>query len=427
MPTFSYQAINHAGKDTLGTLEATNRNDAVAAIRKRGLQPLSVVEGSSRADKRPTAQPAEDSGNGSPEATEPIRAVAPRRRGGRRVSKRELPAFTRQMGTLLKAGIPVMQALSVLSEQCESEGMSKLTLEVRESIAGGASLSEALSDHPKLFNRLYVNMVNVGEQGGVLDEVLTQLTSFLEADRELRSSLTTALVYPVVVLSLGFLSVLTLTLFVIPQLSELFNDFGANLPFLTRAMIGTSSFLITWWWLVIFLGGGAAWAARWILQSEELREKIDVILLQLPLLGPLLTKAHIARFSRTMGTLVSSGIPVLVSVELVAETTDSSVFRHALRNAGERIRKGEGIAEPLRQQGIFPPMVTNMIGVGEQSGSLDDMLLQIAGAYDVELQQALKRFITILEPTLILLLAIVVGTIIAAFLFPILSLSEVLS
>ncbi len=415
MPLFSYQAVTATGQDASGQLEAASRGEAISIIRNRGLQPLSLEE------RTTSTRPKKVNAKVVSDAVEPPR---PRRR---RVSRRELPAFTRQLGTLLKAGIPMSQALSIVSEQSESEGMSELTLRLHESISEGASLSEAMAEHPRLFNRLYVNMVRVGEEGGVLDAVLTQLTSFLEAERELRSSLTTALVYPLVVLSLGFVSVMVLTFFVIPGLSDLFADFNAQLPLLTRIVIGGSAFLVKWWWAVFIATGGAVWGVRKILKNAEVIERIDAYLLRAPLLGPLLTKAHIARFARTMGTLVNAGIPVLTAVQLVAETTGSPVMGHALRSAAERIGKGEGVAEPLRQEGLFPPMVTNMISVGEQSGSLDDMLLQVAGAYDVELQQALKRFITILEPLLILLLAVVVGTIIAAFLFPILSLSEVLS
>lgn len=410
MPTYTYQAVTQAGGDITGSLDAANRNEAVSAIRQLGHQPVNVDEGS--AEVKEASRDSRDEG-------------APRRKA--RISKRELPVFTRQLGTLLRAGLTASQALDILAEQSESEGMSQLTLKIRDSITEGLSLSEAMAEHPKFFNRLYVNMVRVGEEGGVLDAVLTQLTSFLESDREMRSSLTTALAYPLVVLSLGLASVLVLTFVVIPQLSELFADFGASLPLLTRVMIGSSTFLVEWWWAIAFGVGLASWGLRRLLQEESVQERLDVLLLKAPLLGPLLTKAQIARFARTMGTLISAGIPVLTSVELVAETTSSRVMGHALRRAGEQIRKGEGVAGPLKQQGLFPPMVTNLIGVGERSGSLDEMLNQVAAAYDVELQQALKRFITILEPTLILLLAIVVGTIIAAFLFPILSLSETLA
>ncbi len=404
MPTFQYRALTPDGQTVSGNISAGTRPEAISQLKQQGFRPLKLEEPSGKS--RIASAPAQKTKRSS------------------RISRRDVQVFTNQLGALLKAGIVMAQALKILEEQTESAGLAEIIRDVHKEIHGGASLSEALAKYPKHFSKLYCSMVRVGESGGVLDVVLKQLASFMEAENNLRSNITTALAYPILVVFVGIGSILVLITFVIPRLSSVFADFGDRLPWLTSALIGVSNFFLSYWWVFALLVGAAIYAFRQVQQNPQGREFLDKIKEQMPGLGQVIVKSHIARFSRTMGTLIKSGIPVLNSLNLVVDTTSSTVLEKNLREVSEKVKKGEGLSQPLKETGFFPPMVTNLIAVGEESGTLDDMLFQVAETYDQEVQHAIKRFITLFEPLVIVLMAIGVGGILFAFLLPILNIGN---
>ncbi len=406
MPTFRYKALSPDGQTVSGTLIAGNRPEAVSQLRERGVRPLNIE----------TEQVAK------------IQAAAAAKSSRRsRINKRDIFVFTSQLAALLKAGIVMSQALSILEEQTESESLAKIIRAIREDIHGGTSLSEALSKYPKYFPNLYCSIVRVGESGGILDIVLKQLAGFMEAEAALRSNIMTALAYPCLVVLVGFGSIVVLVTVVIPRLGAVFADFGDNLPWLTRVLINTSDTVLSLWWLIVLGIVVAVFLLRKMLADPVWKERFDYVKEKIPALGPMLIKAQVARFARTMGTLVKSGIPVLSALNLVVDTTTSALLARSLREASEKVKRGEGLANPLRETGFFPPMVTNLIAVGEESGTLDEMLFQVADTYDVEVQHAIKRFITLFEPMVIILMAIGVGGILFAFLLPILNIGKMVS
>lgn len=407
MAIFSYRALSTDGQVITGTIAADSQPDAVSQIRERGMRPINISE-----DQTALA-------TGSSDKTKVSRRS--------RIGSRDIQVFTSQLGALLKAGIVLSQALAILEEQTESATLAGIIHEVRHDIHGGASLSEALQKYPRQFPNLYCNMIRVGESGGVLDVVLRQLAGFMEAENALKSNIMTALAYPILVVLVGIGSIIVLITFVIPRLSAVFADFGDRLPWMTKALIGSSDFIIRYWWLFILAIVITVFGFRKINRSELGKEKLDAIKDRIPLLGAVLVKAQIARFARTMGTLVKSGIPVLQALNLMVDTTSSPLLSKNLRMVCERVKKGEGLAKPLKETGFFPPMVTNLIAVGEESGSLDEMLVQVAETYDQEVQHAIKRFITMFEPLVIVLMAIGVGGILFAFLLPILNISKMIS
>lgn len=404
MPLFRYRALTSDGRTVNGSLNAAERNDAVAQLRGQGVRPLEVVEQSHSAPK--------------------TEAKAAPRRG--RVKQNDIQVFTAQLAALLRAGIVLSQALSILEEQTESAALSAILHDVRDEIHGGTSLSDALAKYPRQFPELYCSMIRVGESGGVLEIVLKQLATFMEKEQALRSNIMTALAYPTLVVMVGIGSIGVLVTFVIPRLGAVFADFGSKLPFLTQALISLSDWVLRWGWLALIALFGIGYMARRYINTDAGRENYDKLKENIPLLGTMMVKAQIARFSRTMGTLVNSGIPVLSALNLVVSTTSSSILAKALQEVCEKVKRGEGLSAPLKQTGFFPPMVTNLISVGEQSGSLDDMLFQVADTFDAEVEQSIKRFITLFEPIVIILMALGVGSVLFAFLLPIMNISEMI-
>lgn len=405
MPLFHYKAMTNEGQSITGTIVAGNRPDAVTQLKERGVRPITVdVESKARN----------------------IRGEAKKIERRTRVTSRDIQVFTSQLAALLKAGIVMSQALSILEEQTESESLAKIIHNVRDEIHGGASLSDSLSRYPKHFNKLYCSMVRVGESGGVLDVVLKQLAGFMEAENNLRNNILTAMAYPGLVVLVGIGSIVVLVTFVIPKLGGVFADFGDNLPWLTRTLISLSNGVLAFWWLILLALIGIGLLIKKAYDTEVGKEKFDLIKDRIPALGTVFIKAQIARFSRTMGTLVKSGIPVLNALNLVVDTTSSIVLSKSLRQVAEKVKKGEGLAKPLRETGFFPSMVVNLIAVGEESGSLDEMLFQVADTYDQEVQHSIKRFITLFEPLVIILMAIGVGGILFAFLLPIMKIGNMM-
>ncbi|MFQ5512428.1 MAG: type II secretion system F family protein, partial [Candidatus Krumholzibacteriia bacterium] len=307
---------------------------------------------------------------------------------GGKITVKDLGVFTRQFATMINAGLPMVQCLDILGKQLEKEKFQKIVNTVTTDVEGGTTLAEALGKHPALFTTLYVNMVDAGEAGGILDLILNRLAVYLEKAEALARKVKSALMYPAVVFFVAVGATVFMLVFIIPTFAKMFVDFGGELPLPTKIVMGLSNFLRTKWYLMVAIIGGAIFAFKRFVATDAGRFKVDQFLLKVPVLGQVIRKSAIARFTRTLGTLVSSGVPILNGLDITARTAGNKVVEQAIFATRESISQGNTISEPLRQCGVFPPMVTQMIGVGEQTGALDEMLEKIANFYDDEVDTA---------------------------------------
>ncbi|MFQ5827712.1 MAG: type II secretion system F family protein [Candidatus Methylomirabilia bacterium] len=392
MPVFAYQGRTARGS-TAGEIEAPDRTAAVAQLRQRQILVIRIQEKALRAARASTF--------------------------GGKVKDRDLAIFTRQFSTMIDAGLPLVQCLNILAEQSESLTLRQVTTQVAREVEAGASLSEALRKHPKAFNDLYTNMAEVGESGGILDVILQRLAAYIEKAASLKRKVKGAMVYPVAIVGVAFLVVVFMLLFVIPVFAQMFQQLGADLPIPTKIVMGLSSFMISFWWLVfgtLILG---VWGLRRYYKTRGGRWLIDRILLRLPVFGPLIRKVAVARFSRTLGTLVASGVPILEGLRITARTAGNAVVEHSIEATRSSVTAGKTLAEPLKASGVFPPMVVQMINVGEQTGALDTMMAKIADFYDDEVDTAVGTLMSLLEPMMIVFLGVVIGGLVVAMYMPI--------
>ena len=338
---------------------------------------------------------------------------------GAGVSIRDVVIFTRQFATMINAGLPLVQSLDILQEQTENQIFRKTISDVLYDVESGHTLADAMGKHPKVFTELFVNMVAAGEAGGILDTILLRLATFLEKNDALIRKIKGAMVYPSVIFSVAGMAIVILLIFVIPTFQVMFESAGIPLPLPTRIVIAMSAFLQAFWWAL--LGGiiGGAFGIRAIYATPAGNLAIDRIILALPIIGDLQRKAAVARFTRTLGTLVSSGVSILEGLEITAKTAGNRVIHDAVMSARTSIAGGETIAGPLKESGVFPPMVVQMINVGEQTGGLDAMLTKIADFYDDEVDQAVEVLLAAMEPIMIVVLGVVVGGMIVAMCLPI--------
>ncbi|HWP34901.1 MAG TPA: type II secretion system F family protein, partial [Thermodesulfobacteriota bacterium] len=336
-----------------------------------------------------------------------------------RVATADLALVTRQFATLVGAAVPVVDALSALAEQVEHPGLKRVLTRVRERVNEGASLADALADHPRVFSPLYVNMVRSGEASGALDLVLARLADFTEAQARLTGRLLAATIYPALVLVLGGLILAYLLTFVVPQVTRIFAEEGVALPWPTVALLGATDVLRRFWWLLLAAGGAAALALSRYRRTARGRERLDRLWLRLPLVGPLVRTAAVARFARTLATLLGAGVTMLSALKIAAAVVNNRVLAAAIEAARERVAEGESLSEPLRRSGVFPPIVTRMIAVGERSGELEAMLQKVAEAYDQQVETRLAALTALLPPVMIILLGGVVFFIVLAILLPI--------
>jgi type IV pilus assembly protein PilC len=401
VPNFTYRALNPAGEALEGTIPAPSRVQAVTAIREQGLVPLEIARETGRA-----------------KTVRKERSVQFGRPGSR-----ELLIFTTQLATILRAGLTLANGLQVIVRQCENPKLREIVADVRERIVAGDSLSDALRRHPRLFSDLYCNMVRVGETTGNLAEVLHQLGKYVEMSQALRANVISSLAYPALIVVVGVVSVTLLMLFVVPSLVGTFTELNIELPALTRGVITLSTWALRLWWLPIALVITLYYVLRRLRSSEAGKYRLDVLRKRIPVLGPTLDKVHVARFSRTLGTLVSSGIPVVTGLELVSRTTGSAVLGRALRDTADQVKKGQGLAGPLEETDALPGMVCSLIGIGEESGRLNEMLAQVTEQYEMEVNIALKRLLSLFEPAVIIIMAVMVGSVVLAFLLPMLTIS----
>ena len=392
MPTFAYSARPAVGGDIQsGEIEVSSKDDVLAYLHKQKMIPVSVREKSR-------------------EITIQL---------GTGVKTRDVVIFTRQFATMINSGLPLVQSLDILAEQTENSALRKTIQEILYDVESGHTLADAMGKHEKIFSELYVNMVAAGEAGGILDTILLRLATFLEKNDALRRKIKGAMVYPAVIFSVAGAAIVILLIFVIPTFQSMFESAGIPLPLPTRLVIGASAFLQGYWWAV---GAGliaAVFATRQYYATNSGKLVIDRGLLAMPILGDLQRKAAVARFTRTLGTLVSSGVSILEGLEITAKTAGNRVIHDAVMGSRASIAGGETIAGPLKESGVFPPMVVQMINVGEQTGGLDEMLTKIADFYDEEVDAAVETLLSAMEPIMIVVLGVVVGGMIVAMYLPI--------
>lgn len=397
--TYSYRVRDRQGKIITGKLEADNEASVSARLREMGYFVIGVeVEKPSIAKRE-------------------IRILKPK------TKPKDVTVFTRQFATMINAGLPLVKCLSILSEQTESPVLTEVIVDVQHEVEMGRSLSEALSKHPDVFSDLYTSMVKAGEIGGVLDDVLLRIATTLESEAEIRRKIKSALTYPVAMFAISILLLIVMLVFVVPTFENMFKEIGATLPFLTRFIMGVSHFLLSWKGLILIaaLIGGAIYLRRWV-KTPSGRRKLDSFKLKLPIFGNLIHKMSLSRFSRTLGTLVASGVPILQALEITSNTVGNVLVAEAVENVRSGVKEGESIARPLSQSPLFPPMVTQMLAIGEETGALDTMLNKVSDFYDSEVAATVESMTSLLEPLLIVFLGVVVGVIVISLYMPIFSL-----
>lgn len=391
MPRFRYKAAGTDGQVIEGELEAPDRAQAARQLQTRGQVPIQIdVAGK----------------------TTPAGLASDKAPGTRKTSAADIDLFTLELATLLRAGLPIDQALDTLTSLAETPALAQIATAVNTEVRGGASLSDALSRSDPGFDEFYCNMVRAGESSGALDLALERMAGFRANRREMRQALISALIYPAILLTLALVAVAVLLAFVVPQFTELFADAGRELPLLTRIVAGAGDLVVNWWWLILLLIGGTVWAVRRHWNSPAGRAQWDAQLLRLPLVGTLTRKLHTARFARTLGTLLGSGVNLLPAINIAKEIVGNEVMAQALGQVENRVREGEGLAAPLSDTQVLPTLATQLIRLGESSGKLEPLLMQIAEIYDRDVQTMLKRLLTLAEPVIIIVIALLVTVII---------------
>ena len=418
MATFKYIAKDPSGNEQRGTVEAGDRNSAIQAVRDLGLTPtaLGEVKSSASAPKRPT--PAAKAKGGLNRDINVNLKLPSWLRG--RVKTKVLTQFTRQLAVLVNAGLPLMRGLEVLKRQTKDAQMAEALAGIAENIASGGTFSEALTQYPKIFDHLYVNMVKAGEAGGVLEVVLGRLAEFAEKSEKIKNKVKGAMIYPCVVLFAAIGITAFLLVAVIPKFQQVFNDMlgGAALPAVTEFVIGASQFVQDNG-LMIFVAAAAVFVlCKVIGKTEAGATFFDALKLKMPVTGTLAQRSAVSRFTRTLGTLLSSGVPILRSLVITRDTTGNRILTNAIQSVHDSVKEGESMTEPLSQCKVFPPMVVSMVEVGEETGALADMLTRIANTYDDEVDNAVAGLTAAIEPALIIVLAVVVGTIVVAMFLP---------
>lgn len=404
MPVYAYKAKAASGLVMEGTIDANEQKGAVDKLRAQKLVVLEIVEKS----ESPVAKIKKALGMG----------------GKGKVGSNDLMLFSRQLSTLVSAGVPIVQGLAILESQAENPAFKEVLGAVKTDIESGLSISDALKKHPNAFPDLYCAMVKAGELGGILDTILERLTSYLESSEGLKAKVKSAMMYPAIVLSICGLVTVFLFVFVIPTFKNIFSSFGAELPLPTQLVIGISDWMKAQWYIV---AGApvAAWKGFEKLYAHPKGQRyVDAKVLTLPVFGPILKKVAVARFTRTLGTLIKSGVPIMQALETVAQTAGNVVIAEAVLATRESIREGGHLSDPLKKSGLFPNMVTSMISVGEETGALDIMLNKIADFYDSEVDAAVKGLTSMIEPIVIVVMGLIIGTIVVAMFMPMFAMGE---
>jgi len=423
MAKFSYVALDPRGKEITGVLESENTTAAVSRIREMGYFPTNVAE----ADKASTKKGGKGAAPGGPAggkaSSKKGLGSLNLKFGSGKIKSKALTAFTRQLATLIDAGLPLLRGLDVLRKQEKNQTLKRTLQRLAESVEAGSTFSEALAQHPKIFNRLYVNMVRAGEAGGVLDVTLARLADFQEKAQKIKNKVVSAMVYPAVVIFVALSIVSFLMIVIVPKFQEIFTDLleGKSLPSLTLFVMGCSNLVKNQFPLVLGVGVALFIAVKMLGKTEKGRFYIDKFKLNAPVFGQLIRKVGIARFSRTLGTLIASGVPILQALNIVRDTSGNAVIAKAVSQVHDSVKEGERIVQPLEASGVFPPMVISMVDVGEETGALPDMLMKVADVYDDEVDNAVGALTSLLEPIMIVFLAVIVGTIVIAMFMPLIS------
>ena len=416
MAIFKYEALNAAGQEVKDEVEAPSKEDAVSKVRALGYFPTKVVE---KADRKQMA--ATKAGPGAKQ-----RKAAGTGLGW--VATKQLTTFTRQLSTLQDAGLPILRSIRILEQQ-QKPGMLRACLkQVTEDIEGGATLSEAMARHPKAFNRLYSNMVAAGEAGGVLDVILQRLADFLEKAQRLKRKVIGAMIYPAVVISIAGGIVTFIMVKVVPKFETIFKDFEAQLPGMTKALIAISTWFATGTppgWVFVLVPPIILVVVYKVIRKSKLgRQVLDSVTLKLPVVGQIAGKSSVARFTRTLGTLVAAGVPILEAVNVTRETTGNEIYASMLQRVHDAIREGDTFANPLRASRAVDPIVVNMVDVGEETGELDKMLMKVADNYDEEVDTLVASLVSLLEPIMVVALGGIVGFIVVALFLPLVTLIQ---
>lgn len=394
--TFAYKVRDASGKLVEGQLEADDASLVVGKLRQMGYTPIAVEA----------------------QAASKLKADIKIPGLSGKVKLRDVAVFSRQFSTMINSGLSLIRALAILADQTENPELARVAGEVRLDVEKGVSLSQALSKHPKVFSRLYVAMVRSGEIGGVLDAVLVRLADTIEAQVELRRKVRSAMTYPIVALSICLLISAAMLLFIVPQFKNIYTDLGGQLPLPTRVLITLSNLLKSWFPLFIVAGGVGIWLFRRWINTEKGRLAWDAFKLRMPVFGLLTRKTALARFSRTLAALTRSGVGILEALDIVAETSGNEIVSQALRETQSAVKRGDTLARPLEQHEVFPPMVTQMISVGEETGALDEMLDKIADFYDSEVSATVDALTSLIEPLMIVVMGTIVGGMIISLYLP---------
>ncbi len=402
MPVFVWKGRTLAGDSQAGEIEAGRQDEALDILRKKRILVTSL-------------------------AAKAGGFVMPKFGGGVSVSTKDLAIFTRQFATMISAGLPLVQCLDILAKQSSKPSFGKVITEVTREVEAGSTLSDALGKYKSVFDDLFRNMVAAGEAGGVLDEILLRLATYIEKADALKRKVQSAMVYPGVVLTVALGATAFMLVFIIPTFAKMFTDFGGELPLPTKIVLGMSGLLTGYWWVAILAIVGSVLGGQRYYATENGQRVVDGMMIKMPVLGDVLLKGAVARFTRTLGTLISSGVPILAGLEITARTAGNKVIAEAIMDARASIREGETVSAPLKASGVFPPMVTQMIAVGEQTGALDEMLTKIAIFYEAEVDTAVDTMTSIIEPIMIVIMGGIVGGMVVAMYLPMFKLISVVS
>jgi type IV pilus assembly protein PilC len=417
MANFQYSALDAKGEQTSGAVSANTEQEAIQQLRAKGLYPTQIVEEGKAKKGVHTVAPKNRNAQAKPKAS--------KSNLGGRVKPKGLMIFTRQLATLIDSGLPLLRSLTVLEKQEPNPVLRATIGALAENVQSGSTFSESLAQHPKIFNKLYVNMVKAGELGGVLEIVLNRLAEYQEKAQKLKNKIVSAMVYPVIVMFIAVAILVFLMIFIVPKFKEMFANTDQELPLISQIVFGTSEFFLSQTIpyvpnvLFVFIAFiiGVFLFNMWG-RTKGGRTAIDTMKLKLPILGDIQRKSAVSRFSRTLGTLVTSGVPILQALNITRDTAGNVVISHAIEKVHEAVKEGETIVTPLQASGVFPNMVISMVDVGEETGQLPEMLLKVADVYDDEVDNAVTALTSILEPIMIVILALIVGSVVFALFLP---------
>jgi type IV pilus assembly protein PilC len=401
MTTFAYKVLDARGAPATGQIDGDTKSAVAASLRQHGFTVLDINEVKTSLAKMDIGEPFQ------------------------RIKSKDLTVFSRQFATMVNSGLSLLRCLYVLEEQTSNKKLAKVIGEVRADVEAGIGLSDALAKHPKVFSQLYVSMVRAGELGGILDDVLNRIASQLERDESIKRAVKSAMVYPVMIGSFAVLTLIGMVMFLIPVFADMYKDLGsgAKLPALTRAMISVSDFVRGWWFIVFPLLIAVAWGINYLKKTPRGTAAWDKFKLKIPMgIGAIVRKLAVSRFSRTLGTLIASGVPILQAIEITGKAAGNTVIEEAMASVQQSVKEGQSIAGPLEQCGVFPAMVTQMVSVGEETGSLDTMLSKVADFYEDEVNASVKSLTSILEPVLMIGVGAIVGIVVISMYLPVFNL-----